>query len=324
LFGGNPIRPSPQNRSHRTTALFSTPGNANLTDVATAIEAENASFLPLFTGATTTTSFFEFPLPTETLVKDTASSSDRLDRIHVNFAVASMAVAGFVEGFSLKAYGSFPNMMTGNCVKLVESLATGGDFKRIIYFTTMILLYIAGGSIFAQWQDYVLTATPKNENATIQSKLLQGVGVMACLTFVLSDLMAGGSMATRLPLLALAFGILHSFVISEMGVVPFAMTGHMTKIGMGLTEQFMFKKDSDGFASSKGYHTSLKGLMAFMGSAWLANVLYGSCAGRIPLPISKLIPSFGTTLAALYGGLFWWLDTATRRAQRDQRKRPLP
>jgi uncharacterized membrane protein YoaK (UPF0700 family) len=293
----------------------------------------------------TQTSFFQLPVPTVATTTTTStqiSSSTRpiitQDRLDTRFLIAMMGMAGYVEGFCLLSFGTFPNMMTGNTVKLVEAMLYG-RWNKILYFSSMILLYMVGGSIFVQWKDYANTKTtlssssfdntppisPAQQLVEYRSTLTRGVALLSMGTLIASDLLFGGIQATRLPLLGMAFGILHAYAIDLIGVIPFAMTGHLTKIGIGLTKDYILGekksiiKEPTAYQTTpqtppstprynpRGYQTSIRGLSVFMGMALLANIVLSLAAKSIRL--STLLQSrLGTTLALSYGLLLRWYD----------------
>jgi uncharacterized membrane protein YoaK (UPF0700 family) len=294
------------------------------------------------------------------------------DRLDTRFLIAMMAMAGYVEGFCLLVYGTFPNMMTGNTVKLVESMLNG-RWNKILYFSSMILCYMVGGSIFVQWKDYaknnmntqtsfIKTLTPPPPTTTTtttttttittskqladidyRSTLTRGVALLSMCTLIASDMMFGGIKGIRLPLLGMAFGILHAYAIDLIGVVPFAMTGHITKIGTGLTNDYiiqrrdkstMMNKKKLAFDATptsshthrynpKGYQTSIRGLAAFMGMALLANIV--STLSAKSIHVSTLLQSrLGMTLAISYGLLLRWYDRQCGKIDAAKQHQQLP
>ncbi|KAG7351650.1 DUF1275 domain containing protein [Nitzschia inconspicua] len=252
-------------------------------------------------------------------------SKDRLDS---RFAVAMMALAGYVEGFCLLRYHAFPNMMTGNAVKLVEAMCTCNPYK-VVYYTCLIVLYMIGASLYVQWKDFAMQQQTQNNNQkhnNFQSRLTRGVAFWSILTFLASDVLFHGSTATRLPLLGMAFGILHSYTLDTVGIIPFAMTGHMGKIGMAVTQNHLLEKKQQQPSSiydPKGYRTSIKGLFAFLASAGIANVVF---AITQHVTWKRYVPPFGITLAVLYGLLFRWYDRQSNKLlnQLQQQQQTVP
>jgi uncharacterized membrane protein YoaK (UPF0700 family) len=280
--------------------------------------------------------------------------SNAQDRLDTRFLIAMMAMAGYVEGFCLVTYKTFPNMMTGNTVKLVEAILYG-RWNKMVYYSTIILLYMMGGSIFVQWKDYAqkktITTTTTNtltsssspppttstvtstttqpmEMVEYRSILTRGVALLTMGILMASDLIGGGTKAIRLPLLGMAFGLLHAYTIDLIGVVPFAMTGHLTKIGIGLTKDYVLMKEKPAIKNQafdhtspstssttstssphrynpKGYTTSIWGLLAFMGMAMLANIVLALAGQSIRL-YTALQSHMGMTLAVSYGLLLRW------------------
>ncbi|KAG7365749.1 DUF1275 domain containing protein [Nitzschia inconspicua] len=238
-------------------------------------------------------------------------SKDRLDS---RFAVAMMALAGYVEGFCLLRYHAFPNMMTGNAVKLVEAMCTCNPYK-VVYNTCLIVLYMMGASLYVQWKEFAMQQQTQNNNQkhnNLQSRLTRGVAFWSILTFLASDVLFHGSTATRLPLLGMAFGILHSYTLDTVGIIPFAMTGHMGKIGMAVTQNHLLEKKQQpsSIYDPKGYRTSIKGLFAFLASAGVANFAF---AITQHVTWKRYVPPLGITLAVLYGLLFRWYDLQSNK-----------
>jgi hypothetical protein len=295
--------------------------------------------------------FFQLPISaattrttTTTTTKETTTASPAisLEGLHTKFSIGLMAISGFVEGYCLKKYGCFPNMMTGTVVKLMENLSNGGgDLSAICRHASMISCYMVGSAVFALYKHHVendnRNHSHTNHNTlprrrTRRSELLNGSATIAIAILLLSDLV--GSLSARLPLLAMSFGVLHAVALDTVGVVPFALTGHMTKIAQGVTNEFCLtrgtltrrrrSKPDASYRTSKGYHTSVKGLLAFMGSAVVANIVCRSVNTNIMmqqstwLSVLKLPSLLGTSLALLYGVLFRWYTNACDKQQQQE------
>jgi uncharacterized membrane protein YoaK (UPF0700 family) len=294
--------------------------------------------------------FFDLPEAAATVAPTkTKPTSSSVESLHSRFCIGLMSLSGLVEGYCLKRYGCFPNMMTGNAVKLVESLTnrwsgigTGGSGSGsaaasvVVLYSSMMVMYFVGSSIFEQYRAVVDDTSDNNDNDNAPQdgrygRLLNGSAALAMFVFVLSDLLAP---ALKLPLLSLSFGILHSVTMDTVGVVPFAMTGHMTKIGTGLTREYLLSRMTDNdddrqrqqHSTSRGYHTSVRGMLCFMASAAVANVVYEMCQRhRHSHPVWSGVPSlFGTVLAVLYGCLFRWYTRSYQQWQQQQQPQPQP
>jgi hypothetical protein len=308
-------------------------------------EEEEPDFfhLPISAATTGTKTTRPPPTTTKTTTKETTTASPAisLEGLHTKFSIGLMAISGFVEGYCLKKYGCFPNMMTGTVVKLMENLSNGGgDLSAICRHASMILCYMVGSGVFALYKHHVENDNRNHSHTnhknlprrrTRRSELLNGSATIAIAILLLSDL--AGSLSARLPLLAMSFGVLHAVTLDTVGVVPFALTGHMTKIAQGVTNEFCLtrgtrrrrrSKPDASYRTSKGYHTSVKGLLAFMGSAVVANIVCGLVNTNTMmqqstwLPVLKLPSLLGTSLALLYGVLFRWYTNACDKQQQQE------
>jgi hypothetical protein len=213
------------------------------------------------------------------------------------------------------------------------------NVQPMLRYASMITLYMIGSSLFGLWNHHVETTVTKqsssnnnnNNNNNNNTRLWKGVSRMAVVIFILSDIWV----MMRLPLLGMAFGLVHAAILDKVGVIPFAMTGHMTKIGIGITQEYVLlpsKQHKPSTApvidtSYKGYHTSWKGLLAFMGSVLVGNAMAKFMDSSIVATAAasssssttflwlvsvamNYLPSFGITLAMLYSSLFRWYVTA--------------
>mmetsp|Transcript_16288 Transcript_16288/g.45079 ORF Transcript_16288/g.45079 Transcript_16288/m.45079 type:complete len:486 (-) Transcript_16288:355-1812(-) len=252
-----------------------------------------------------------FSFRRDAALSPTTSKQLKPSQIQNRFVWSLMAVAGFVEGFCIRNYGCFPNLMTGTILKLAEAV---GSLKLSAagFYASMVMAYMAGGSIVGLWK-----SSSQNSNNNAKRGLLEGVSLFSSIVFVVSDL-APASGALRLPLLATAFGIVNAGTMDAGAGVTNAMTGHVSKIGQGLVLA------TQGNGKGKGISTSANGMGIFWSAAVLANlvcVLLESAAGgghvhslaRAVQWLSAKIP-MGTTLAVVYGALFRWYLGASEKA----------
>lgn len=100
------------------------------------------------------------------------------------------------------------------------------------------------------------------------SLLLVWVARVAFVLFGVSNLMGlQRDMWRLIPPLALGFGMINAATVDALGAVTNAVTGHWTKIGVGMAERALFNKNNN-----KGYRTSLQTVETFASSMLVAPI----------------------------------------------------
>eukprot|EP00536_Pseudo-nitzschia_multiseries_P003902 jgi/Psemu1/284720/fgenesh1_pg.62_\ len=265
-------------------------------------------------------------------------------QIQNRFVWSLMGIAGFVEGFCIRQYGCFPNLMTGTILKLAEAVGSL-NLSTAGFYASMVLAYMAGGSIVAMWKSSPQYRSSggggggnsnSNTNNGVDPKrsLLEGVSVLSAMCFVVSDLASASTIARasvlKLPLLATAFGIVNAGTMDAGAGVTNAMTGHVSKIGQGLVNSSGIG-GGIGIGGGSPHLASAKGMGIFWAAAVLSNLVCAAIeieAGSITGGhhhafalatttaarwLSAKVP-LGTTLAVVYGMLFRWYLGASAKA----------
>lgn len=319
----------------------------------------------------TAAAFFQLPVPpgprtmreqekaaSQEAAPAAAAAAAASAKIKTRFVCGLLALTGVQQAFCFRTYGSFPNMMTGHAIKLMEQLSSG-RLGGCLFHSTMIVSYIAGLSFFAHLKHHSLArggvtmdtdpslapaASTSTSSTTKSSSLMTRVSRVAAGFFVLSDLVAwlvgtmalftsGGSISSisssnlaRLPILAIAFGLINAATMDSVGVVTFAITGQMNKIAVAGTEMFWLQRGptegerNNNRNSNAVFETSCKGLAAFFASLLLTNIwmnmVGGSLGGGIPSSSSShWIKRLGVALAGSYSALFYWYTSALGRSK---------
>ncbi len=295
------------------------------------------------------------------------------ERVKTRFVCGLLALTAYQHAICYRTFGSFPNMMTGHAIKLVEKLASGGIFRGgaadgCLFHCAMILSYTAGLSLFAHLKHHHTNTSSSSSSSNHRSNkmqlparpsLLTRVARVAAGIYLLSDVvvwLAGKALLTGpasfapraglagLPLWAVSSGLINAATVDAVGVVTFAITGQLNKIGVGGTELLWLQGDRrDGTISSNAaaassaalFDISWKGLGAFFAALLVTNVgmnLVGASPGGGGVLASTSLawirrllasPPRGLTLAALYSALFFWYTSAlTRHRNNDHREAP--
>jgi uncharacterized membrane protein YoaK (UPF0700 family) len=237
-----------------------------------------------------------------------AVSSPKLSNKTI-FTVALVMLSGITEGICFHRFRCFPNMMTGNTIRGLDALADGYVSTAMMH-GSLILAYVAGGALFKFLDVLYQQRQQEKENAvgssssTLSSNnlLLVWVARVAFVLFGVSDLMGCKRDMWRLPPLALGFGMINAATMDVLGVVTNAVTGHWTKIGVGMAERALLKSDTN---NNKGYRTSLQTVGTFVSSMLVTNLVYRWLETQAPMLLSRL-PPLGMSLGVLYTSLLTW------------------
>jgi uncharacterized membrane protein YoaK (UPF0700 family) len=225
------------------------------------------------------------------------------------FTLALVMLAGITEGICYRRFRCFPTMMTGNTIRGLDALADW-DVSTAMMHGRLILAYVAGGALFKFLDVLYQQRQQEKENAvgssssTLSSNnlLLVWVARVAFVLFGVSDLMGCKRDMWRLPPLALGFGMINAATMDVLGVVTNAVTGHWTKIGVGMAERALLKSDTN---NNKGYRTSLQTVGTFVSSMLVTNLVYRWLETQAPMLLSRL-PPLGMSLGVLYTSLLTW------------------
>jgi uncharacterized membrane protein YoaK (UPF0700 family) len=221
------------------------------------------------------------------------------------FTISLLILTGITEGIFFRRFKCFPNMMTGNTIRCLEALADW-ELSTAMMNGSLILAYVAGGALF-KFLD-VLWRRRKEEQEQEQqqqrgldtSSSLVWVARVAFVLFGVSDLMGLQRDVWRLPPLALGFGMINAATVDALGTVTNAVTGHWTKIGVGMAERCLLKSDNQ-----TGYRTSVQAVGTFVSSMLITNIVYRWLETQAPMLLSRL-PPLGMSLGVIYTSLLTW------------------
>ncbi|OEU10312.1 hypothetical protein FRACYDRAFT_247268 [Fragilariopsis cylindrus CCMP1102] len=257
----------------------------------------------------TTTSFFEYPSitlqqqqqqqnPQTQVQKEDHTISDKRKqqetKTQTKFIILLMSLSGFVEGFCIRRYNCFPNLMTGTIIKLAESISQLNSLYSITLYSSMIICYTLGGTILSVWNNYHQQQQQYNKYIkTIHKRkqqTLKSITILSSIFFLLSDLLSMGSSTSKImkilkmPLMAISFGIINAGTVDIGAGVTYAMTGHVTKVAVVANIVCSILERSTSTTVGATAAASSLGILFRL-------------LRRLPL---------GTTLAVVYSILFRW------------------
>ncbi len=236
--------------------------------------------------------------PVDTLQPEHRDDSTRtipsIETVDFAMVLAFMGLSGVVDAISFRYYKCFPNMMTGNTVKFLDSMVDA-RWNDAIWSASMILSYIMGTCFY---KAVALKQSPRQ-------RIPRTVGIVAQLTLVvfsLSDLMHRFIFPKvftrlRLPLIALGFGMLNTVCIDVWGTVTYALTGHLHKVGSGLAESALVGTQKS-WASTKSAWGLAAFAVAMFGTSFLLRVVEVQ-----KWHLEGRLPPFGLTMGTLYYAL---------------------
>ena len=279
--------------------------------------------------ATTIVGKTESSLPSEQQLQQqqiqqgTVSTLQQEQRIK-RFVTGIMVLTGITEAICFRKWNFFPNMMTGNTVRCMDSVAQM-KFYSAFQYATLIGSYIIGSGIPKALDNI---ATNNNNNSNSNSKLnlfgkerptLVNVGRIALVVLGLSDFISTESVSGllyKLSVMAFAFGMINAVTQTETGTVTNAVTGHWGKIGEGAANRLFLPKSTTRFpnntpTNNKAANMSLRCTITFMVSIVASTLVmigsekYLSSATKPGNNVLR-IPPIGITLGLLYNILFDW------------------
>lgn len=208
------------------------------------------------------------------------------------------SLSGMTCGICYRRFQCFPNMMTGNTVRWMNALADG-KFKDLALHGTTVLSYVMGGGIFQM--------IPKTHHrrqdtdAILPYTHLVWVSGIVMAVFGISDFLGTRFDSWRMPFLAMGFGLINAAANDALGgSVTNAVTGHWTKVGLGVVERLILTDQK----RTKGWTKSVKIVIAFMTSMLSTTIVYKWLETQ-PFIFTRL-PPLGTSLGSVYALLFCW------------------
>jgi uncharacterized membrane protein YoaK (UPF0700 family) len=257
------------------------------------------------------------PSPVEASVDDkdamaqaatAAAATVREEQKQTLFVKSSAALSGFTDALCLAQYGCFVNMMTGNCLKLMNSVVNAQIHEGLI--STLFLVSYMGGSMgFVHLKHVFADASREDKDAPVRlvapivALLFVGADILARRTAVTS---AVAIKAVQVPFLAAGFGLVNGAAGHVSGgTIFFALTGHLTKI-TNYCHECMNRKHWQLLDSATV--KSMNVLTHFMGGALVGGMLLKHSSRATSLPVC-------TILGLLYGTLYAWYAPVTPLAR---------
>lgn len=264
-----------------------------------------------------------------------------------------MAITGSVEAICFQTFECFPNMMTGNTVRMLTALVDM-QWRYLAWYGSMVIAYVFGSSFYrivdmrTKEQEAKIHITDKavEQSGVDNASSVRGAGrnfstldkvaAISILIFSLSDLLskfftsaANGHFSLRqifkvrpdrhwrLPLMALGFGFVNAAGTEACGAVTNAVTGHWAKIGLGMAESML----SSSPKSREAARTSIIGISSFSVSLFVTTFTIRWLNAHAPGIISRL-PPMGFSFGLLYAGIFAWYSNRQRhQSQRLEQER---
>ena len=219
-------------------------------------------------------------------------------------------LTGMSEAICFRRFGAFPNMMTGNTVRLCSFVSTG-EFSKLPLPLSLIVSYVLGGALYqtVQIKEQQQSSKQQQQSTSAPAPLLYKVSKLAFGFFVLSDIMSFLSKSPRsssLWLMSIAYGMINAATVAQLKTVTNAVTGHWQSIGIGLGD-WMSSKDKRISKSSK---TSALIVSCFVTSllvtGWMMNWMVAN--NKLSLLLSNTLSKlpFATSFGGAYLLLFWF------------------
>ena len=232
----------------------------------------------------------------------------RQQRRDAVFVAMLGGLCGMVDALFCHHFDCYANMMTGNTIKLANSLAHD-EYRAAAKYFMMILFYMSGCSLWpviqrnAEQQRQVHASSTSSSTTAPMSKPTRLRHIVPAMfgLFVLSDVAAKlVHPSLFLPILSVAFGLVNTATIDCIGVVTNAATGHVSKIGMGLVGYVL---QGCGKGNVPLQHVGY--LLSFAGAILVTTKLYGAwlLTGK---GLRLWLPPLGLTLGCLYAAAVLW------------------
>lgn len=201
--------------------------------------------------------------------------------------------------FSVKKFGFFAIMMTGNFMRLWIALAEK-RYREVGFYASVIGSYSVGAALFRFITLRHQQRGPKE--AVAQRQNIFGVlALTALVLFSVPDLLLRFFSLPEKWLgcfMAMGFGFVNVISVDETATISWALTGYINKIMIALVDFVTLKKKTEGIVSQ------LRFLGIFVLSM-LGTVLLWQYQ-QVLVPITRLLPPFGTCYGLFYATIFTW------------------
>lgn len=177
----------------------------------------------------------------------------RYERRKQVFSCCLAALSGFADVLCHHAFGCYGNMMTGNTIRLMDSLSAG-RWEEAAYPATLVPAYILGAALCTYLNKLDLTVLglggpsqqafahlnpPRRLRSPQQISVLRVVAVTSVVFFLLAEAIVylnHWDTKWRLPFFACAFGLLNAATLAAIHLVTNAVTGHWITVGLGVAD----------------------------------------------------------------------------------------
>jgi uncharacterized membrane protein YoaK (UPF0700 family) len=243
---------------------------------------------------------------------ETASTADRQQRLSRNKKLIFLALLAILCGATdvifWNQYECYAHMMTGNSIKFATALARG-DWQRATKFAELVVSYMAGSGLFQR----IKLHQPANEQSkessleVKNSKLMQTLVPVVFGIFAVADVFAYAVHPSLfLPTLAVGFGLFNTATLYALGIVTNAVTGHVSKIGMG-GSMIMSSSTVISAYNMLPAIESLCFFVPFVASITLTTKICDMMLRSASfLVLTSRVPPLGLTLGSLYALVLAW------------------
>ena len=201
-----------------------------------------------------------------------------------HFACLLTAMAGVADIFSYQRYGCYSNMMTGNTLRLVNSLLEL-RWPDVGLYASMITAYIVGTMGYS----WMVKVQKKPDRFQWYATGL----------FVLADVGAVIGLPWRMlpPIFAMGFALINANALHTTSAITNAMTGHMHKVGGGLVDRLL-----TGSMPTLG-HKGRDMILSFVAGIFVTGLVHRRLPANFPM---------GVSLSILYFLVFRWYERPDR------------
>ena len=210
------------------------------------------------------------------------------------------AMSGCSGALCKRRFGCYANMMTGNLARFANALADA-QWSDALFYSLMICSYTTGVFLFRFFdvqEQKQYSNDADNNSSSNMAKIPFSIAPAALVAFALADvidMLPHIPSKFMLPVMSVGFALINASSQSSIGSITNAATGHLTRVGLGVTDTLLLGVPLKAV-------TSLRFLVAFFVSILGTSLIYNFVASRN----MQLPPLMGTTVGLLYMLLLSW------------------
>jgi uncharacterized membrane protein YoaK (UPF0700 family) len=237
--------------------------------------------------------------PTPAATTKPAQQSDA-KRTHL-LTCALAAYAGIVDVICLQRHGCYVNMLTGNSIKSLSALVNA-QWREGMKHAGLVGAYTFGTILYRSLITRGGQIKPNEAKKSYKARVL----ATAFVIWFIGDVMAYTKGPSWQPLfLTMGFGVLNPAAMDLTGVINWAMTGHMGRVGFGVVDKAREGKSPSSMHASGQIMASF--LIGTLVTAYLHSKSFTRWMQSGPLSNYKLVEvPIGLLFSAMYSGLLHW------------------